>query len=98
MADDPETKKILTEQQLLSEVTNHQGWGVVRRIFADKILELQNAFDIETASPTTMMRDLQARKKASEILFNVLREIEGASTVMEEQKPQKKKSHILDLE
>jgi hypothetical protein len=79
---DGETKRILEEQQLLSEVLNHQGWSIARQKFTDKILALQNAFDIESATPTTMLRDLQARKKATEILFAFLRELEGAVDVV----------------
>lgn len=92
---DPETKQILSEQQLLSEVTSHQGWSIVRRIFTEKILALQNAFDIETANATTMLRDLQARKKATEILWGILQEIEGAKAVVETQEV--KKSFIVNL-
>lgn len=93
---DNETKQILTEQQLLSEVTNHQGWAVVRRIFGEKILALQNVFDIEQASPTTMFRDMQARKKATEILWQILQDIEGAKEVVETQKD--RNSFIVNLE
>lgn len=80
-----ETKKIIEEQKLLTEVTNHQGWVIVRRILTDKILGLQNVFDIDASSPDIMFRDLQARKKASEILFDFLREIEGAKDVVQSQ-------------
>jgi hypothetical protein len=94
--DDNETKNILTEQQLLSEVTSHQGWGIVRRIFAEKIESLQNAFNIDTATPTIMLRDLQASKKATEILWKVLEEIEGAKDVVVTQKV--RPSYIVDIE
>lgn len=93
---DNETKNILNEQQLLTEVTNHQGWSVVRKIFSDRILALQNAFDIEAATPTTMLRDLQARKKATEILWSILQEIEGAKAVIETQI--EKESFIVNLD
>lgn len=93
---DNETKQILTEQQLISEVTSHQGWAIVRRILADKILALQNVFDIETASPTTMFRDMQARKKATEILWAFLQEVEGAKDVVDANKD--KQSYIVNLE
>lgn len=93
---DRETNNVLTEQQQLFEVTNHQGWSIVRRLFTEKILELQNAFDIDSASPTLMLRDLQSRKKATEILWGILREIEGSKDVIEIQP--KKKSHIVNLD
>lgn len=94
---DGETKRILEEQQLLSEVLNHNGWKIARQKFADKILALQNAFDIETATPTTMLRDLQARKKATEILWSFLRELEGSGEVVTENRDLKK-THVVNLE
>lgn len=94
--EDFETKNIIQEQKLLLEVTNHEGWAIVRRVLTEKILALQNAFEIETATPTTMLRDLQARKKATEILFAFLREIEGAKEVVNEQKPVN--SYIVNLD
>ena len=94
--EDNETKNILSEQRLINEVLNHQGWPVIRTILANKILALQNAFDIDHATPTTMFRDLQARKKATEILFDFLREVEGAKEVAQENP--KEKSHIINLE
>lgn len=86
----------MTEQKLIAEVTSHEGWTIVRRILSEKILALQNAFDIETATPTTMLRDLQARKKATEILFDFLREIEGAKDVIIQDKV--KDSFIVNLD
>lgn len=94
---DGETKRILEEQQLLSEVLNHHGWKIARQKFTDKILALQNAFEIESATPTTMLRDLQARKKATEILFAFLRELEGAGDVIHENQDLKK-SYVVNLE
>ncbi len=86
---DRETEKIMKEQKLLKDLIGHEGWPLVRAIFADRIMQLQNAFDIDTATPTTMFRDLQARKKASEILFDILRAIEGVKDVVEYKQPEK---------
>lgn len=94
---DGETKRILEEQQLLSEVLNHAGWRIAEKLITDKILGLQNAFEIESATPTTMLRDLQARKKASEILFDFLRELKGAGDVTVEQKDIKKR-YVVNLD
>lgn len=44
---DPETKQILSEQEMLRELVGHQGWQVARKIMAEKILDLQDAFKIE---------------------------------------------------
>ncbi len=95
MKEDFETKQILNEQALLAEITNHQGWSIVRRTLAQKILNLRDAFDIDITTPTTMFRDLQARKKAADILSEFMQELEGAKDMIEPVKP--KDSFIIDL-
>jgi hypothetical protein len=96
---DNETKNILSEQQLLAEVTNHQGWKLVRKIFDNQILVLQSIanLDLDNSTPEKMFRDMQANKKASDIVYDILREIESASSVVEDNKP-KRASYIVDLE
>jgi len=76
---DNETKKIISEQDMLRELVGHQGWQVARRIIADKILNLQDAFAIEDKTATAMLNDLRVRKKAAQILFDFLKEIEGTA-------------------
>ncbi len=76
---DNETNKILSEQDMLRELVGHQGWVVARKILLDKILELQDAFQIEDKTATAMLNDLRARKKASRIIYDWLKEIEGTA-------------------
>lgn len=92
---DQDTKKVLTDQDLLRELVSHQGWKVARKILAEKILDLQNAFNIDERTATTMLRDLQARKYAATLLFDLIREIEGTAAQAEDNKELKStKSHI----
>ena len=81
---DQETQNVLSEQDKLKDLVGHQGWAIVRRIFADKILNLQDAFQIEERTATAMLQDLRARKKAAQIIFSVLQEIEGSATQSED--------------
>ena len=84
---DKETSEVYSEQKTLQSLVGHQGWPLARQMFTEKILELQNAFDIEDSSPEKMVIDLQARKMASTLLFDFLRQIEGTASQVEETKP-----------
>lgn len=95
---DPETQKVTLEQDKLRELVGHEGWKIARRVIADKILDLQNAFNIDSRTATTMLRDLQARKYAANIIWEWLREIEGSATQAADNKPESKSPHIVNLE
>lgn len=77
---DKETQEVYSEQKTLQSLVGHQGWPLAREMFTRKILELQNAFDIEDSTPEKMVTDLQARKIASSLLFDFLRQIEGTAS------------------
>lgn len=92
---DAETKKVLGNQKRLLNLVGHEDWPVARQVLADKILDLQNAFNIEDTDPQKMLVDLQARKLASSILFDFLREIEGTAQQAKETELPKGKSYIV---
>lgn len=94
---DNETKKVLSEQEHLLALTNHSGWHIARAKLSDRILELQNAFNIEDGTPDKMIVDLHARKIASGILFDWLKEIESSKEVIDENKPALDKSYIFKV-
>lgn len=83
---DNETKKIVSEQVELKSFTESKAWGIIRVKYTEKVLALQNAFEINTDDPQKMLIDLQARKLASSILFDFLREIEGTAAQAEDNK------------
>lgn len=95
---DSETKQIVSEQSKLQELLSHEGWKIARRKIEEEILGLQNAFDIETGTPEEMIRDLQARKMASTMLFDWLRQLEGDAESAVLNKPQSKLTHVVDLD
>lgn len=92
---DSETERILIEQKTIKDLTGHQAWPIVRKKFTDKILELQNAFDIDAKDPQTMFVDLQARKIASTLLFDFLREVEGTADQADENNKLSEKSYVV---
>lgn len=76
---DSETKKVIGEQKGLQSLVSHESWGVARQKLIDKILDLQNAFNILDVDEKSMFIDLKARKIATEILVEWLREVEGTA-------------------
>ncbi len=95
---DIETREILNRQQQLLEVTNHSGWKYVKDIVNNKLSDLQNAFNLEDSDPVKMLNDLTARKLATVIIQDMLREIEGSKEVVQENKVSSKDSYIIKLE
>lgn len=79
MEKDPETLKILEKQSHLFDLVHSDGWGEAREMFVQKVNDLQNAFNIDDTDPQKMLVDLQARKMATLILFDFLRELEGGA-------------------
>lgn len=75
--DDKETLQIRAIAKSLQGLIEHDGWSIARQKLTDKILDLQNAFNVDDSSVEKMIIDLKARKLATQILFEWLREIEG---------------------
>lgn len=84
MQPDPETKAILSEQAELKSMVLGTGWGIARGKLTERVMDLQNAFNIEEATPEKMFLDLQSRKMASMVLLDWLRDIEGSAAVADE--------------
>lgn len=95
---DAETKKVLSSQEKLKSLTDHEGWPLARKIFTDTILSLQNAFDIETSDPQKMLIDLESRKKASALCFDVLRQIEGTASEVEDNKGLLEEDYVVHVQ
>lgn len=74
---DEETKTVLTIQDSLKQLVEHDGWSTVRSLLMGKIIELQSIDDIDTTSPENAVRDIKARQFAGKILLDWLNEIEG---------------------
>ena len=95
---DRETTEIVSEQKKLQSLTGHEGWSIIHTKFTEKILSLQNAFDIEVGDAQKMLIDLQSRKIASALLFDFLREIEGTASQAEDNKEILQSSHIIRID
>lgn len=91
---DIETKRILGEAKQLQSLVNGEGWDIARKKLTDKIADLQNAFNIEDKDEHEMLTDLKARKLATAILFDWIRDIEGTAHGADDMKINKK-SYII---
>lgn len=80
---DPETQKIHDTNQQLSELVHSSGWRIARGMIVEKIMELQNVAEyidvIQTGNATKLLKEMKANKRAAEILFDWLRQIEGGA-------------------
>lgn len=72
-----EDRIIALEATKIASITGHENWPVVRAKLTERILDLQNAFNIDDADPQAMVVDLKARKLATSLMFDWLRDIEG---------------------
>ena len=91
---DKETQDILSEQHRLETLVGSEGWSVARDKLVQKVLDLQNAFNINETSAELMLIDLKARKIATQVLYDWLRDVEGTAQSAESNKP-KKKSYFI---
>lgn len=95
---DRETQEINDRNKEILELTGHRGWPIVRKILTDKILDLQNVSEfidiIQTGNATKLLKEMKAAKRAAEILFDFLREIEGNAQTAIDQAPKKTKSYL----
>ena len=84
---DKETLKVLSEQEAIAQVVNSEGWKYIRQIYFDKLLGLQNSFDIDmNKTPTTIAKEIAIRRKAHEVLTDFWQEVEGTASQADENK------------
>lgn len=76
---DKETQQVIATQKGLRSLVSHESWGIARAKLVEKIMDLQNAFNIAETDEKNMFIDLKARKIATSILFEWLREVEGGA-------------------
>lgn len=95
---DPETSRIKAIADALKSLTQNEGWPIARDRLTTKILDLQNAFSIEGKTADEMFVDLRARKIASTILFEWLKDIEGTVDQTQTNLPNKKELYIINIE
>lgn len=83
---DKETQQVMDEQKQAEQLVRSDGWGYARAKLVERVLELQNAFNIEDSDAQMMLIDIRARKLATEILYDWLKEVEGTKEQYESNK------------
>ena len=83
---DKETQEVYIQQKSLESLVGHDGWTIARQMLVDKIVSLQNAFEIKADDPQKMLIDLEARKLATTTLVDFLQELEGSASQAKETK------------
>lgn len=88
---DKETQEIYSEQKTLRSLVGHMGWPIARQKFTERILDLQMvgqiADSLEENNALKFMIETKANKRAAEVLFDFLREIEGTASQADETAP-----------
>ena len=99
---DTETQKVIDRNSKLLELVNHHGWKEARQILVEKIVELQNVAEyidiIQTGNATKLLKEMKANKRAAEILFDFLRQVEGGAQTAVENTVKPEKNFIVRLE
>lgn len=70
MKPDAETKEVITEAEQMLSLVQSEGWRIAKAKLDEKILDLQNIHNIDTADTSKMLVEILGRKLAVEILFN----------------------------
>lgn len=91
---DHETELIIGDQHKVREMLGTEGWKVAHRFLLNKILTLNDAFNIVTVDPQQMLIDLQSRKYASVILTQFVNELVGMGQAAIENKVIEEKGYI----
>jgi len=74
---DTETKKILSEGEMLRHLTESEGWFIVRQKWTEKIMDLQSILNVDTDKPENAIIDLKSRALAMKALMDWMKSIES---------------------
>lgn len=74
---DDETKKVIEEQRPIAKLLETEGWNEARAKLVERIMDLQNAFNVDDSDANALVIDIKSRKMATNILYDWLREVEG---------------------
>lgn len=70
---DNETQKIVTESKTIQALVEHEAWPILREKLVNRIKDLIDLSNLDlSTTPEKITLDLNARKKAADILFNFL--------------------------
>lgn len=78
---DSETRNVLSDQEKIKRLTEHEGWAIVRALLLRKATELLNIADINIVNPVNgnLVAEIGMRQLASARLIEILKDVEGTA-------------------
>lgn len=78
---DKETRELLTEQEKIKLLTEHEGWGMVKGMFLAKVASLVNISDMDPMKPLggSLIAEIGIRQGAAAKLIEILNEVQGTA-------------------
>ena len=76
-----DTKKVLTEQENIKRLTEHDGWPIVRNLFLKEAAALLNMANMNVAQPLggSIQVELGMRQLASSKILSILNDVIGTA-------------------
>jgi len=74
---DSETRALISQEKLIEEIVNHDGWKFIREMFSKEINNLSNISELDLEEDLTI--GIKSRILAVESLKTILRKIEGTA-------------------
>lgn len=76
---DADTLNNLREGEKFQRIAESEAWSELKRILADKMMDLQSIRNVDSSSAESAVLDLKARNMAIDTLMEAIREVEGRS-------------------
>jgi hypothetical protein len=78
---DRDTKKVLTDQEKIKLLTEHEGWAIVQRLFLKEAADLINMGKIDLTKPVggNIAIEIGMRQLASSTILSILNDVIGTA-------------------
>lgn len=78
---DRETRELLTEQEKIKLLTQHEGWGIVKKMLMEKVAGLLNISDMNPKEPLggSLIAEIGIRQGAATKIIEILNDVQGTA-------------------
>jgi len=78
---DNDTKKVLSDQEKIKRLTEHEGWPIVEKLLLNKAAELLNMSGVNVQNPLggNLVAEIGMRQLASARILEVLADVKGTA-------------------
>lgn len=90
-----DTQKIITEQELVSQVISHEGWKVIEKKFLDQIKKLQSIYGLKGKTAKEKIESIQINEGVVEALLSFYADVTGTAEQFELNKDLRKKDSYI---